>query len=97
MQSDRSIQDILETLALSDDESQLSFSAKEMRTALNLYMSYKRQAEEWKDMHREALGEPPKEVKYPEPKDTRQCRYDVQRAAVQGWNECLQEMKELNA
>ena len=93
MQQDRSIQDIMETLALSDDESQLSFSAKEMRAALNLYISYRKQAEEWKRLHHETRSD----VKYPPRHTEHSLQYDTQRARVQGWNACLEMMKELNA
>lgn len=127
LQSDRSIQDIMEALALSDDESQLSFSAKEMRTALNLYMSYRKQADEWKRLatetkqpiptvtiHSNANGLSPKRAqwigkdelymdlvvprpKYPDCQVDHKLMSDAQRGRIQGWNACIEMMKELNA
>src|SRR3569623_1916749 len=40
-QADRSVKEILSTLRNTEDEKSLTFSAKEMRTALNLYNTYK--------------------------------------------------------
>src|SRR3569832_2659034 len=39
-QADRSVKEILSTLRNTEDEKSLTFSAKEMRTALNLYNTY---------------------------------------------------------